>query len=131
MGKTGFEKASEKMFGRFSGGVSIAQPAAEGRMSSEERKRFEESVAAAPASLAESAPVPSQPQSPQDASRVEEEPRGKGRPRKDTTPVNPVFMNFRVEEEFRQKIKEFAVERRVPIVELLHEAFELLFEKYK
>lgn len=122
MGKTGFEKANEKMFGRFSGGVSIIQPSGEGRMTAEERKRFEDSVAGSADSVPTQVPEQEEPQP--------EKTRGRGRPRKESSPVNPVFMSFRVEEDFRQKVKELAVERRATIADILYEAFDLLFEKY-
>ena len=125
------DRAMGKLLGSFSSGVEIAQPSGGERMDSSERERLREGMErvkgedegqkSAPAKAC--VPVPSDDQAQPQASRQ------RGRPRKGNSPENPVLMNFRVDEEYRQRIKVLAVDRRVSISELFYEAFDLLFEK--
>lgn len=146
MGKTGFEKATSKMFGDFGSAVRIAVPEAGRRPSKEERERMREEVAEAdsrkereervreqkdlvqtlvdmkvipPASLPEAA-----------APEVEESRRGRGRPAKNPEVEEYVLMNFRVGADFRQRLKVMAAQEGKSVTALFDEAFALLFEKY-
>ena len=156
MGKTGFDKATAKMFGSFSsGGVKIAQPGAGERMSKEERESMREAVKAAEQQeekehraeerrqvlkdladmnllskegARERGERPSVQQQPQAAAEAPTQQRG--RPPKNPEVKEYVLMNFRVPVDYRQKLKVMAAEQDKSVLELFEEAMTLLFQKY-
>ena len=160
MAKTGFEKATSKMFGDFGSPVRVAQPQAGGRPSREERERMREEAEEAVRHEAEEQRAQERRQVLQDlvdmnvlpagskegGSGVQggvevkmeamlaegrgEEKRGRGRPPKGERGKDCVLMNFRVGVDFRQKLKVMAAEQGKSVLDLFDEAFVLLFEKY-
>lgn len=137
-----FEKASAKLLGSFGSGVTIAQPSGGERMDSRERELMRERLEKESAVVetrtqegegsATPAPAPVvEPVAEAEVKVVEESSeKQKGRPRKIDPDANLVLMNFRVEDEYRQRIKMLAVERHVSILELFKEAFDDLLSKY-
>lgn len=121
-----FEKASAKLLGSFGSGVTIAQPSGGRRMDSRERERERERLEKDAAGEGES---PSVPVAGEGAPATGGELRGRGRPRSADAPVNPVLMNFKVEADFRQRVRVLAADEGVSISSLFYEAFDLLFEK--
>ena len=145
MAKTGFEKATSKMFGDFGSSVKVAQPGGGERLSREERERMRkeaeaEALEEAKAeksteqreiikTLVDMNVIPKEKKLPQ--KRGAQAPRqGRGRPAKDPDGGPYVLMNFRVTEEFRTKVKVTAAEQGRQVLDLFTEAFGLFFEKY-
>lgn len=149
MGKTGFEKATSKMFKDFGPSVQIAQPGAGERVSREERERMRSEADSAARRDSEEKRAEERRQVIQDLvdmnvlpagdRKVEEaEPeapaqpkQGRGRPAKSAEPVEYVLMNFRVTSDFRQRLKVMAARQGRPVADLFDEAFGLLFDKYQ
>lgn len=112
MGKTGFEKATSKMFGDFGSSVTIAQPDVNaGPLSREQRDRMRSGGSPAPEPVQEG--------------------QGRGRPQKNPEVSKYVLMNFRVSEEFRQRIKVMAAQEGRSVTDIFEDAFELYFSKVK
>ena len=159
MGKTGFEKATAKMFGSFGPAVRIAESGGAGeRLSREERERMRREAAESEEreqrskereeivrTLVDMKVIPSGGEGGEGkagAEAVKEEPavreapsaaeegKGRGRPLKNPEVGEYVLMNFRVDAEFRQRLKMMAVGQGRSVISLFEEAFELLFEKY-
>ena len=127
MGKTGLEKAFGKMFPENMGpAVKIVQPVVSARMSKEERQALGEGVASS--SVPVSPAVPAVPALVGQAVPDEHRKQGKGRPKKESTEGKMVLMNFRVSESFRQKIKRYAVEHGVSVIDVFEEALTKLME---
>lgn len=149
MAKTGFEKATSKMFGDFGSSVKVAQPGGGERLSREERERMRKEAEAEALEEAKAEKSAEQreiiktlvdmnviPQQGGEASPAEKVPeaqaprQGRGRPAKDPDGGPYVLMNFRVTEEFRTKVKVTAAEQGRQVLDLFTEAFGLFFEKY-
>lgn len=154
MSKTGFEKATSKMFADHGTTVQIASPGGGQRLSREERERMREEAEKAAAeedrekretqrrevieTLKEMNVIlpggndGSVAQEPEAASQVEaeEEKQGRGRPLKNPEVKEYVLMNFRVPADFRQRLKVLAAEEGRSLTELFEEAFVPLLEKY-
>lgn len=148
--KTGFEKATSKMFKDFGPSVQIAQPGAGERVSREERDRMRSEADSAARRDSEEKRAEERRQVIQDLVDMnvllvngdrtpevvvsEEAPaqpkQGRGRPAKSAEPVEYVLMNFRVTLDFRQRLKVMAARQGRPVADLFDEAFGLLFEKY-
>lgn len=151
--KTGFEKATSKMFGDFGPKVEIASPDAGGRLSREERERLRREAERADEMKVEERKdeerrkvlrdlVDMKVLRPEEASggaqgEVAAEPapkeaaQGRGRPPKNPGVTDYVLMSFRVEPAFRQRLKVMAAGQGRPVADLFDEAFGLLFEKYR
>ena len=158
MGKTGFEKATAKMFPDFGPSVKVASPEGEGRrMTREERERLREEVERSGVEgersdegrrarerkeiikelvelnviPKEGAEVPARGVEGADGGvEAPEARRRPGRPSKSDGAVDYVIMNFRVDADFRRRFKSVAVMQGRPMQELFDEAVGMLFEKY-
>ena len=148
MAKTGFEKATSKMFGDFGSSVKVAQAGGGERPSREERERMRREAEAAAEEEAKAEKSAEKREIiktlvdlnviPQQGGEAASSPapeaqaprQGRGRPAKDPDGGPYVLMNFRVTEEFRTKVKVTAAEQGRQVLDLFTEAFGLLFEKY-
>lgn len=154
MSKTGFEKATSKMFGEYGAPVRIAQPSGGGRLSREEREKMREEAENAVLSeegeqrekerreivrtLVDMNVIrPDGGEAALEGGRgetgpeAEEARQGRGRPQKNPDVAEYVLMNFRVPVSFRQRIKVVAAERGKSMTDLFEEAFSPLLEKYE
>ena len=158
MGKTGFEKATAKMFPDFGPSVKVVSPEGDGRrMDREERARLREEMERSEAEgegrdedrrardrkellkdlvalnvlPKEGAEAPARGGEGADGGVVEQEARRRpGRPSKSAEAVDYVMMNFRVDADFRRRFKSVAVMQGRPMQDLFEEAVGMLFEKY-
>lgn len=109
--RTGFEKATKKMFSRDLGpAVPIAQPDVRTRMTREERDAMQYGAALAGGKAGEEAAPASQAPEPAEEDMV--------------------FINVQVTREERKKIRKLAADCEVNQKDLLREAVEMLFKKY-
>lgn len=154
MSKTGFAKATSKMFAEPGASVQIATPGGGRRPSKAERDimRKEADRAALEEAgemrenerraiintLKEMNVIPSgagegsgkSVHEESSAEEVQEEKQGRGRPVKNPEVKEYVLMNFRVPADFRQRLKVLAAEEGRSLTELFEEAFVPLLEKY-
>lgn len=144
MGKTGFDKATSKMFGEFGSSVKISEGNAGSRLSREERERMREEEEEKERSREREQRDEERrqlvkdlvdlnvikPEEPAGGAAVVEK-QGRGRPLKNSEVGEHVLMNFRVGKDFRQKLKVMAAQQGCTVVDLFDEAFGLLFKKYR
>lgn len=151
MGKTGFEKATSKMFGDFGTSVRIAQSGGGERLSREDRERLRrEAEGAAQEQKSEEQqrqliktlvdmkviPASTGADVPEEGTvRPAEKPgaatrQGRGRPLKDPEVGKYVLLNFRIPEELRTRLKVLSAELGVTMIELFEEGLDLVMQKY-
>lgn len=151
MGKTGFEKATSKMFGDFGSSVRVAQPSGGERLSREDRERMRreaESEAQEQAqeqkseeqrqiikTLMDMNVLPANAGAAPEASaegtegKVQEK-QGRGRPPKDPGVTKYVLVNVRIPEKLRTRLKVMSAELGVSVTDLFVEGIDFVLGKY-